>query len=158
MKLMKNWIIEIASLGVCISVFVIISINQTKYNNQKFKKIVDYYMILNCWLKNKQKERNICEFFEKNNYKEIAIYGMKELGERLIDELKGQNINIKYIIDKNKNIIVNDIPVYHPNNVLPEVDAIVVTASFYFTEIKEMLESKLDCEVVSIDDVIFSQY
>ena len=45
----------------------------------------------------------------RNNYivTDLVVSDLGKLGERLIDELKGQNINIKYIIDKNKNIIVS---------------------------------------------------
>ena len=36
-----------------------------------------------------------------NVYKEIAIYGMSYLGERLADELAGSDITVKYAIDRN---------------------------------------------------------
>ena len=42
-----------------------------------------------------------------------------------------------------------------PDDDLPEVDLIVVTPVHYFDEIEEMLADKVDCPVISIEDVVY---
>ena len=63
-------------------------------------KMSEFYRVLVQWLIHKQEGKNLSEYFERNEYKTIAIYGMKELGERLYNELKDTNIKVAYAIDK----------------------------------------------------------
>ena len=77
----------------------------------------------------KQEGKSLVEYFEYNNIKSIAIYGMKELGERLVKELEGSEIEIKYIIDQNADEIETKLKKVKPDGELAPVDAIVVTAT-----------------------------
>lgn len=94
-------------------------------------------------------------FFTQNSYKTVAIYGMKELGERLYDELKDSEIEVKYVIDKNADTIYADVDVIEPEDTLEDVDVIVVTAIHYFDEIEEALGAKVDYPVISLEDVVY---
>lgn len=80
---------------------------------------------------------------------------MKELGEHLYDELEGTGIIVQYIIDKNADQIYADVEVKTPDEKLDQVDAIVVTAVYYFDEIEEMLSEKVDCPVLSLEDILY---
>lgn len=111
--------------------------------------------MFNQWLINKQEGKKLASFFEDNNYKSIAIYGMSYLGERLVDELKGSGIEVKYAIDKNAANIYADVEVKRPTDNLPGVDAVVVTAVYYFNEIEGELVELVDCPVISLEDVLF---
>lgn len=130
--------------------------NQTM-NEAKNKKMKmdSYYFLFNQWLIVRQQGKTLAEYFEKNNYKTVAIYGMKEFGERLYDELKNTDITVKYIIDKNADSIWTDVKVVIPEEELEPVDVIVVTATFYFDEIEEMLFDKVECPVISLEDVLY---
>lgn len=121
----------------------------------KKKKMDSYYFLFNQWLIVRQEGKTLAEYFEKNNYKTIAIYGMKEFGERLYDELKDSGITVKYIIDKNAEAIYADVDIVTPEDTLEPVDAIIVTAVYYFDEIEEMLYEKTDCPVISLEDVLY---
>lgn len=118
-------------------------------------KVVSYYYLFNQWLMIRQEGKSLAKYFEKNHYKTIAIYGMKELGERLYDELKDSDIQVEYIIDKEADKIYADVDIVRPDDDLKPVDAIVVTATYYFDEIESMLVSKTDCPVVSLEDIIY---
>ena len=107
------------------------------------------------WLTLKQQGKSLVQYFERNQYKTVAIYGMKELGERLYDELKDSDIKVLYAIDKNADAIYAEVDVLTPDDDLPEVDLIVVTPVHYFDEIEEMLADKVDCPVISIEDVVY---
>ncbi len=125
------------------------------YGNELKDKIVKYYHILNKWLSINQNDKSLVDFFIDNEYKSIAIYGYKELGERLYDDLKGSEVEVKYFIDKQADNRYAEIDGYTPDEVFPKVDVVVVTASYYFEEIEDMLSKKMDCPIVSIDDVIY---
>lgn len=118
-------------------------------------KVHELYMAFDQWLRIRQEGKTLVEYFERNNYKTVAIYGMKELGERLYDELAGSGITVKYIIDKNADTIYADVDVVTPDDELEPVDVIVVTAIYYFDEIETMLSEKVDYPVVSLEDVLY---
>lgn len=119
------------------------------------KKMIEFYHIFNYWLTLKQEGVFLADYFRKNGYQTVAIYGMKELGERLYEELAGSGIEVKYIIDKNVDGIYSEVDVVTPDEELEEVDVIVVTAPHYFDEIEEMLSQKVDYPVISIEDVVY---
>lgn len=119
------------------------------------KKMTEFYQLLIEWLRLKQEGKSLTAFFEQNNYKTVAIYGMKELGERLYDELKDSSVEVKYMIDKNADTIYADVDVVEPEDTLEEVDVIVVTAIHYFDEIEEALAEKVDYPVISLEDIIY---
>ena len=123
----------------------------TKYINKNF------YMFLqaNEWLRLRQEGKTLIPFFEKNNYRNIAIYGLGDLGKRLVDELSLSDIKVIYCVDRKNDIIYKGLPVYSMNEKLPDVDAIIVTSDFYFDEIFEELSTKVDCDIVNLDDIIF---
>ena len=131
-------------------------------SSKKIKELVDghakvheLYMAFDQWLRIRQEGKTLVEYFEKNDYKTVAIYGMKELGERLYDELENSGIEVRYIIDKNADSIYADVDVITPDDDLEPVDVIVVTAIYYFDEIEEMLSEKVDYPVVSLEDILY---
>lgn len=126
-----------------------------KEDNQLIKKLSEYYHIFNKWLILKQQQKSIAEYFRAKDYKSVGIYGMKEIGERLLYELEESGITVKCIIDQDNSLIQHHISVISPNDKIPDVDVVVVTASYYFDEIKERLNGKVSGDIISIEDVIY---
>lgn len=62
--------------------------------------------MMNQWVKVKQEGKNLSQYFEANNYKNIAIYGMSYAGETLEDELKNTNTCVKYSIEKMRVVFI----------------------------------------------------
>lgn len=125
--------------------------------DKKVDKFKSYYNMLNQWLTVKQEGGSLSEYFDKNDYTRVAIYGLGEMGSRLIDELKGTKTEIAYGIDKNIENTFSGIQAYSLENVPMDekVDVVVVTATFAFNEIKEQLNNVFDCDVISLEDVVF---
>lgn len=123
--------------------------------DQKINKFKNYYNMLNEWLYLKQNGTSLDTYFKKNDYNSIAIYGMGEMGNRLYDELKQSDIEVKYVIDKNATSVYSELEVLDPEEEFPEVDAIVVTATFAFDEIENSIENKVNCPIVSLEDVVY---
>ncbi len=120
------------------------------------KKHKEFYVVMYKWLKLRNSGSGIASYFEKKGYRNIAVYGMKELGELLCDELRGkEEINVKYCIDRNITGSYNGVPIRRPDEDLESVDVIVITAIHYFNEIESDLMDNVDCPVISIEDVIW---
>lgn len=119
-------------------------------------KMEELYCSLNYWLEIKQRGNSLIPYFEERNIKSIAIYGMKELGQRLYDELLNSPIEVKYAIDQNADKMYAGIPIFKPDQDMENVDAIVVTAPFYFKKIKKTMSEKSDAMILDITDVLFS--
>lgn len=119
------------------------------------EKHLELFLMMNQWVKVKQEGKNIASYLEKNGYKNIAIYGMSYAGETLVEELKDSNIEVKYGIDKNADSMYIDVDVLTIEDDLESVDAIVVTAITFFDEIEEKLSEKMDCPIISLEDILY---
>lgn len=113
------------------------------------------FQMMNQWVKVKQKRNNLSGYFKENGYNRIAIYGMGVAGETLLDELQETNIEVVYGIDRNAHMMYSKIDVLSPENVLPEVDAIVVSIVESFDSIVRNLRGKIDCPIISLRDVVY---
>lgn len=113
------------------------------------------FLMMNQWVKVKQDGKNLSEYFKKNSYQKIAVYGMGYVGETLVNELKTGGIEVAYGIDKNASSIYADIEVLTMEDELAEVDAIVVTAITFFGEIEGELCEKVKCPIISLEDIIY---
>lgn len=143
--------------GVMMSIKFIVkpTINELKKARELASKHLDLYMLMNDWVYVKQHGKNLADFFERNSYKKIAIYGMNYVGKALVQELEGTNIDVVAGIDKAASDIVGNVKVYTPDNFSAEVDAVVVTPITYFDDIADMMETKVTCPILSIEDIIF---
>lgn len=114
------------------------------------------FLAMNQWVKTKQEGKSIAAYLEKKGYRNIAIYGMSYIGKTLADELKSTEINVTYGIDKKADLIYADmdVDVVTMDDYLGKVDAIVVTSITFFEEIREELEKKVDCPIISFEDVL----
>ena len=119
------------------------------------RKVHALYMAFDQWLRIHQEGKTLVEYFRQNQSQTVTIYGMKELGERLYEELKGTDVTVRYIIDQNADMIYADVDVVTPEDVLEPVDVIVVTAIYYFDEIEENLSGKIQCPIVSLEDILY---
>ena len=129
---------------------------QITQKSEKLDKFKGYYNLLNQWLFLKQAGKSLEEYFVKNGYKTVAIYGMGEMGNRLYDELKNsQEIEMSFAIDKNAASAYSELEVLELEDDLPQVDVIVVTATFAYEEIEKKLNERIDYPIVSLEDVVY---
>lgn len=116
------------------------------------------YEFMNQWLLLKQRGADFSSFFTDKGIRTIAVYGIHYMGERLYDELRDSKVKIIYAVDRNYKEAQWEIPVFHPDTVLPAVDAVVITPVFDFLEIRDKLSEKLNCPMFFIEDVLFYEY
>lgn len=123
-------------------------------NKKELEKYLNLFHLMCRWVKNTQNKRNLKEWFEETGYFHIAVYGMGEIGECLVKELEGSKILVEYAIDQSLED-KESVKVFRPSDNLPKVDCIVVTPITYFDEIEDMLQPKVNCPIISIEDVIY---
>lgn len=160
---MKKSILSILSMAAGAAAGVAVSAaavgkEQNKTINKK-QQLADKHLamvkVYDEWLKVRQDGRSLVQYFEKRGYKNIAIYGMSYLGESLVRELQASDVKVQYGIDKNADNIYSSVEVMNLSDDLPEVDAIVVTAVFFFDEIAEELADKVNCPIISLEDMVY---
>ncbi|MDE6433381.1 MAG: hypothetical protein K2L07_04055 [Lachnospiraceae bacterium] len=123
--------------------------------NKDVDKFRGYYNMLNQWMAIKQEGRSLEEYFIRNGYKTIAIYGMGGMGSRLYEDLKQTNIEVRYAIDQNAVCTDPELKMITIDDEIETVDVIVVTATFAYDEIKELLSKKTKTTVISLEEVVF---
>lgn len=129
--------------------------DSTKKAQTMSDKHLALFLMMNQWVAVKQEGKHLAEYFERNNYHTIAIYGMSYAGERLLEELKDSGITVKYGIDKNADGIYSVIKMVTMKEELEAVDAVVVTPIFFFDEIEQELSKKMNCPILSLEDILY---
>jgi glycosyltransferase involved in cell wall biosynthesis len=108
------------------------------------------------WLIKRQHGGRLSDYFEHNNFKNIAIYGMNYVGEALAEELCDSDINVEFGIDRNADNIKSKIQVIRPDEVSEEtgINAVIVTPMAYFHEIYDEYQGKWNVPVISLLEVV----
>lgn len=132
-----------------------VSMDQTKKVQSMSDKHLALFLMMNQWVKMKQQGKQLSDYFEANGYKKIAIYGMSYAGETLLGELEGSSITVAYGIDQKADSLYLDVDVVSLEEPLEKVDAVVVTAVTFFDEIEERLSAKIDCPILSLEDILY---
>lgn len=136
------------------AVGTVFSQNKKKIQDMSDKHL-SLFLLMNQWVKVKQEGKSPADYFEKNGYKEIAVYGMSYAGETLVNELKNTDIKVVYGIDKNADALYSEVDIVLMEDDLKRVDAVVVTAITFFDEIKKQLSVKMDCPIISLEDILY---
>ena len=156
---MKKGIISVLSAITGAAVGAGIMSKSAAEKREKTKSMSDkhlaLFLMMNQWVKVKQKGKNLADYFIKRGYKNIAIYGMSYAGDSLIGELKDTEVRVAYGIDRNAHRIYSDVDIFSLEEDLAEVDAVIVTAISFFDEISEKLSEKMECPILSLEDILY---
>lgn len=106
------------------------------------------------WLRAEQRRQTIDLKLMERQISEVAIYGKGQMGKCLINELENSNVKIKYLIDKDGNSNEFQYKCYHPEDLLPEVQAIIVTPIYQFAEIAAELKYSGNVQIISLEELI----
>lgn len=120
----------------------------------KSKMYVEYYHLLEMWMKNLEKGKSIQRYFDYYGYKNIALYGIGKMASHVINELKDSETAIAYAIDQNTGIN-SDIDIISCNEEeFPAADVLIVTPIYDFEIIERRMREILDVPIVSLKEVI----
>lgn len=128
-----------------------------KERDKKICRQNGYYNILVRWVMRKIKQEDLENWFIQHNYKNIAIYGIGELGKLFFLDIENTSVNVKTLIDKG--VVKNcfGMEVQNPEeNLVVDADAIIVTATFAYDAIRKNLVGRnIDIPIISLEDVIY---
>lgn len=116
-------------------------------------KYKQFTKVLSQWIYFKNRKITLFDFLKQNNLNEVAIYGYGILGKILLDEFVQKKIKVKYIIDKNENVQVDNFVVYHKIENLEKVDAVIITLLNDCDEISRELEQKCGLKSIVLKNV-----
>ncbi len=158
---MKMMIVILICLNICLSIIVIkLIIHQRKENDNikklqyRIRKFREFYWVLVRWMEIHLEGIKLNDYFVRNNYQKVAIFGMKEFGQLLYKELIATGVNVPYVIDNNPSKFYTDAIVKSSKNLIDDVDVIVVTAVYGYKEIEADLSKRVNCPIVSLETVI----
>lgn len=128
--------------------------NQIKDSNHVIDRYHGYWQLLDRWLRLLENGLTVDSYFIENNYKQIAIYGLGMLGQHLVRQLENSEIEIAYGIDQKGNEVKQKFPVLKKEDNLPEVDVIIVSVTYDFSDINLYLREKVKCPIISLEEII----
>lgn len=130
-------------------------------NNNKINELIEIIRkdneilkLYERWLLLKDVAGGVYKFLNDNDFKRVAVYGMGSLGRSVCSELMCHNIEVAYVIEQNPNRRNGDYIFYTMQDDLPSIDVIIVTPITHYDEIAEELAKKVNCTILSLDDVI----
>ena len=95
------------------------------------------------WLALERKQVRIIDYLKKNGMSRVAIYGMGEIGQEVLVELEGSDVDVVCCIDKRVKIDYEErITVIKDIESIPEVDIIIVTPVLESDELADSLKRK----------------
>lgn len=120
--------------------------------NQKWKKM---FLILNDWFLVCNRGGSITDYLKNKGLKKIAVYGYGYLGKTLCENLKNENAEVSYVIDKNAAFLEINQKCCTIDTALEAVDAVIVTlVSENRNELNDRLREKFSAEVFWLEDII----
>lgn len=122
---------------------------------KQIDKFNSYYLMYEAWVELYQDNLRISDYLKKENMHKIAIYGYGNIGKIFYREIKGSEIQVSYIIDREAGSFIEEVPVFGLQDKLPEVDVIIVTIPDQMENIQRDLRKLCDYPIISLEEVVY---
>lgn len=122
---------------------------------KRLKMIEEFYHILDQWLTLDEEGISIESILEKKGYRRVAVYGMGTMAIHFIKALENSSVSVEYAIDKSFAEYYANVKIVAEDDVLGQIDVIVCTNPNENVEAVQKIADRLNCDVVSLADVIF---
>ncbi len=119
----------------------------------KFEKVAK---CMDVWMQNREENKSIGCYLKNKNINNIGIYGYGILGRHLVFELKEAGLEDVWITDRRDNISQDFYSFINlaKGDSIPKTELVIVTALGNMEEIENMLRYKVDCPIVSLDEIV----
>ena len=159
------WMLVIALLGCIFALLKSIADRERQLELYKQAERKNWTMMLSNveskkllihWIEKRRQGKEIQSYFQKHGIRRIAIYGMAEVGELLYQELKDTEVTVVCGIDRST-IVSPNLTVVKPEDFQEEVDAVVVTVVYYFSEVYDTMIQKVKGEppILGLDEILY---
>ena len=143
-------VINVAEVGM---IFVL---NRANIKNKMMYRKMDYYFeLMYQWLSCKIRGESVIDRLYEKGYYEIAIYGMSKMGKCLYEELSKSKSKCKvvFVTDQKE---MNAYECYRlPDSELPNVDVMIVTVINEYLKIKEEMQKRVNCPIISLEELLY---
>lgn len=127
-------------------------LEKTRELSEKHLSMVKLY---DSWVAVNQANKEIGSYLLKKGVQKVAIYGYGIIGERLALELKDSLVEVLYAIDQRAKELLGAIPIREVKDIDDDVDAIIVTSSFYFVEIESELKKHYSKDIINFEELLY---
>ncbi len=154
----RNGIVNAFSVLIGVAAGCVAYYTHTSYkrSEDKVNRLDSYYRTMQGWIKCKQKDFSLKDYFDNLGAKNIAIYGMGALGELFYNEMKMENIRVTAFVDKNAEALVEGLeglPVVSLEDIGEyNIDTMIVTPVFAFDEVAELVKDE-EVKLISLDEL-----
>jgi len=104
----------------------------------------------NQWMTLRERGIGLADYLHGYGIRSVAVYGYGMLGVHLVAELDKSDIEIRYIVDQNRNLHPPKYKIISPDEKLPMVDAVIVSPVRQFAFIYQKLKGKTESRIFSL--------
>ncbi len=109
-------------------------------------------MLFNDWVEFLYAGGSVGQYFHKNGYKRVMIYGNGYVGQRLFQALEETDVEVAAIMDQaNSSDTDTEGRLIGVNSRIPDIDCVVVTPTACFDEIYHMLRERTRQPIISVE-------
>lgn len=154
--------IFIISLLVFIIILMILQIcilkRKTQIDMRQLKKMDSLFKLENLMLVQFIKGNSVHKKLEEMGIKTVSIYGMGEVGERIMEDilLNSSSISLIYGIDCNAELLNMAIPIHTLRNAVNQKKPDLIILSTYSDNgaLRKEIEIEMNCRVVNIGELL----
>ncbi len=128
--------------------------NEIRQYKDIIKKYESFWRIMDRLLALKEDNLSLSDLLKEKNIFSVAVYGVGMVGRHIIRELSDGGIDIVCAIDRKNVSDEFKFPVVKPDERIPKVDAVIVTPSYDFQNIKRQLRQKGVHKIISIETLL----
>jgi len=125
-------------------------------NHSKENDYYKMYHVLRKW--NIVGNDSVVKWLCRRRYRNVAVYGMGDLGQKLNHDLESTKIHVQYAMDQYAGGMTANVPIVRSDSFLemPEVDIVIVTVISSYDAVKKDLMSQ-GCssdKIISLQQII----
>lgn len=114
-----------------------------------------YLDMMNQWMILKHFRIGLSGILEERKIETVVIYGMGIYGRHLTRELKSSEIKVLYGIDGKQMKSFEGVNIVRLQKDMPLPDAVINTVIHEHREIEKELRKYYECEIISLEDLVF---
>lgn len=120
-------------------------------------KYYEYFQLMNRWMIARNEGKKISDYLKKRGIYDIAIYGMGDFANHILEELKDSDIRVKYGIDRDVCCTNSQISnICSAGDILEDVDVVIITPFLSVESIEGCLKQRCPYKLISLEKIIYS--
>lgn len=120
-----------------------------------YQRVKRQLQVMVYWRKYECENQLLAEYLRTNHMKKVAIYGMAEIGNCLLDNLDMNGIEVVYGIDGGIGTSWRrKLRMYDMDDDLEAVDAILITVYDPEEKIKKVLRTKTEATILYLEEIV----